>query len=189
MSRMVEDLLFLVRSDSLETPFEQEPVPVKQFLSDLASRAEVLVRKHGALLRTSLSGEGLLRVDITRVEQAVLVDNAAKYGPEGGAITLSSRTRNEQTGERPKELCIEFADDGPGIPREDLPRVFERFYRVDKDRSKKTGGTGLRLSIAKSVVEAHEGRIEPRSRPGERTRMSIYLPLVPPPFAAEQPAP
>jgi PAS domain S-box-containing protein len=200
MSRMVEDLLFLVRSDSLEAPFEQEPVSVKQFLTDLVSRAEVLVRKHGGLLQASLSGEGLLRVDMTRIEQAVLalVDNAAKYGPEGGTITLSSRASsappsgegwNGRSGERPKELCIEVADDGPGIPQEDLPRVFERFYRVDKDRSKKTGGTGLGLSIAKSVVEAHGGRIEPRSRPGEGTRMSIYLPLVPLPFAADQLAP
>ena len=185
MSRMVEDILFLVRSDSTAAPFDQEPVPVEQFLTDLAGRAEVLARKRGALLETFLSGEGFLRVDPTRIEQAILalVDNAAKYGPEGGIVLISShvlpspsKRRNGHQDKRPKELCIEVADDGPGISEEDLARVFERFYRVDKARSKETGGTGLGLSIVRHVAENHGGWVTVESTLGEGSTFTVYLP-------------
>jgi two-component system, OmpR family, sensor histidine kinase VicK len=113
-------------------------------------------------------------VDQSRVEQAVLVlvDNAAKYGPPGGEITLSSETQSGY-------LRIVVADKGTGIPEEELPRVFERFYRMDKARSRKLGGSGLGLPIAKTILETHGGYIEAESRVGEGTRMSVYIPLVP----------
>ena len=79
---------------------------------------------------------------------------------------------------RSGELRIVVEDRGPGIPKKDLPHVFERFYRVDKIRTRKAGGTGLGLPIARTIVEAHGGRIEAASRQGAGTRMSIYLPLV-----------
>ena len=170
MLRMVEDLLFLARSDSLSPPFELEPVAVEPFLSDLTKGAEALAQKHGASLTAALAGEGWVRMDPTRIKQAVLalVDNAAKYGPKGERVTLSSATPDG-------ELRIEVEDRGPGIPEEDLPHVFERFYRVDETRQP---GSGLGLSIAATITEAHGGRIEAESRPGEGTRMSLYLPLL-----------
>ncbi len=88
-------------------------------------------------------------------------------------MTLSSVT--ERGG-----LRVTVEDRGPGIPEESLPHVFERFYRVDKSRKRERGGTGLGLSIAKTIVEAHGGRVEAWSRPGEGTRMSLYLPLLAP---------
>lgn len=170
MQRMIDDLLFLARSDSESLPLE--PEPVGEFLAGLANRAGVLARERGASFEATLAGEGLLRVDPARVEQAVLilVDNAAKYGPKAGRVTLSSSVENA-------ELSIVVEDEGPGIPRKDLPRVFERFYRVDKTRARRHGGAGLGLSIARTIVEAHGGRIEAESRVGEGTRMSVFLPV------------
>ncbi len=174
MTRMVEDLLFLARSDSASLPLKTEPVPAGSFLTELAERAKALARERGATLETNLSGEGEIEMDQGRVEQAVLilVDNAAKYGPPGGRITLSSEAHSGN-------LRVTVADEGPGIPEEELPRVFERFYRMDKTRSRKLGGSGLGLPIAKTIVEGHGGRIEAESRVGKGTRMSIYLPLIP----------
>ncbi len=173
MTHMVEDLLFLARSDSAALPLEVEAVPVESFLAEISGRAEALTRERDARLETKLSGEGEVRIDQRRMDQVVLilVDNAAKYGPRGGRVRLTSTTKAG-------ELCISVADNGPGIAEEELPRVFERFYRVDKARSRKLGGAGLGLPIAKAIIEAHEGRIETESRVGEGTKMSIYLPLV-----------
>jgi two-component system, OmpR family, sensor histidine kinase VicK len=172
MSRMVEDLLFLARSDSASPQLEFETVAVAPFLRELAGRAEVLAREHRAELERKLEGGGLVEIDRQRIEQAVLilVDNAAKYGPPGGTVTLTSFVRSG-------ELHIGVEDRGPGIPREELPRIFERFYRLDKARSRQLGGTGLGLPIAKTIVEAHGGHIEAVSRRGEGTKISLRLPL------------
>ena len=175
MSRMVEELLFLARSDSSPPSLEPETVSVPPLMSELAGRATVLVRERGATLATDMRADGTLRADPTRLEQAVLilVDNAIKYGPPGGTVTLSSGVS------RQGEIGITVEDEGPGIPKEDLPRVFERFYRVDKARSRRMGGTGLGLPIAKTIVEAHGGHITAESRAGRGTRMSIHLPVTP----------
>ena len=174
MSRMVEDLLFLARSDSPSPPLETRPVSVPLFVADLAGRAEVLAREQGSRFETALQGEGEIRVDPSRLEQAVLalVDNAAKYGPAGGLVSLSSLTdRNE--------LRIEVSDEGPGVPRDELERIFERFHRVGGTRSRRAGGSGLGLSIAKSIIELHGGRIEAHTPPGGGTRMTVCLPISP----------
>lgn len=171
MSRMVEDLLFLARSDSSTPIFRPQTVPAEAFLAALARRAALVAQERGAALEADLSGGGQLRIDPVRVEQAVLalVDNAAKYGRE--RVTLTSSTENG-------ELCITVADDGPGIPEEHLPRVFDRFYRVD--HAHQQSGAGLGLSIAATIAETHGGRIEAENRPGEGTRMSLHLPLAEP---------
>jgi two-component system, OmpR family, sensor histidine kinase VicK len=171
MSRMVEDLLFLAKSDAASVPLAFEMVAVEPFLAELAGRAQVLARERGAGLETELEGKGLVRIDPQRIEQSVLilVDNAAKYG-RGRKVTLAASVRSGQ-------LRIEVRDHGPGIPGEMLPRVFERFYRLDKARSRELGGAGLGLPIAKAIIEAHGGHIEAVSRPGEGTRMSLCLPM------------
>lgn len=172
MTRLVEDLMFLARSDSATLPLNLEPVAVVPLMAEVAGRAEALARERGAELEVDLAGEGELDADARRLEQAVLilVDNAAKYGSPG-KVTLASRTS-------PTKLRITVADRGPGIPEKDLPHVFERFYRVDKARARKLGGAGLGLPIARTIAEAHGGRIEAESRPGEGTEMIIHLPLL-----------
>jgi two-component system sensor histidine kinase VicK len=124
-------------------------------------------------LKTELGGDGFVKIDSQKIEQAVLilVDNAAKYGRPGGTVTLASSVRSG-------ELRISVEDDGPGIPKEELPRIFERFYRLDKARSRQLGGTGLGLPIAKTIVEAHGGRLEAVSHLGEGTKISLCLPLL-----------
>ncbi len=172
MTKLVEDLLFLARSDADSVPLDVESVAAEPLLLELSERARMLVREQGALLATRLDGYGTLNVDSARIDQAVmiLVDNAAKYSPAGGTVRLSSSSWRD-------EFIIEVADQGAGITPEDIPFVFERFRRADKVRNRQRGGTGLGLAIAKTIVEAHRGRIEVHSRVGEGTQMRIYLPL------------
>lgn len=179
MTRLVEDLLFLARSDAGSVPLEWETLEVEPFLVELAERAQRLVQQHEAHLQRNLTVQGRARLDRVRIEQAVLilVDNAAKYSPEGKAVTLTARLTGQ-------ELLIEVADEGSGIPAAELPLIFERFYRVDKARSRKQGGAGLGLAIAKSIVTAHGGRIEAASQLHQGTQMRLYLPLL----AVPQPA-
>jgi signal transduction histidine kinase len=180
MARMVEDLLLLARSDSASLPLDLKTVAIEPLLAEIAGRAEVLAREHNAELEAKLEGEGFVEIDRQRIEQAVLilVDNAAKYGSPGRTVTLVSSVRSG-------ELRISVEDRGPGIPAENLPRIFERFYRLDKARSRQLGGTGLGLPIAKTIVEAHGGHIEAVSRLGEGTKMTLCLPLLAGPQSVE----
>jgi two-component system phosphate regulon sensor histidine kinase PhoR len=106
------------------------------------------------------------------LEQALvnLVDNAIKYGRQGGIVRISATEKS------PGEVQVSVMDDGEGIPREDLSRVFERFYRVDKGRSKELGGTGLGLSIVKHLVQAHGGKVWAESQPGKGSTFFFTLP-------------
>ncbi|MGH2559365.1 MAG: sensor histidine kinase [Thermomicrobiales bacterium] len=178
MSRLVEELLFLARSDAASPPLELESVPVEPLLAEVASRAAMLVRQRGAVLMTELPVEGTVVADAARIEQAImaLVDNAAKFSPAGGTVLLSASASKE-------ELVVEVADQGQGIPRAELALIFERFYRTDRAGARRRGGAGLGLSIARTIVEAHGGRIEAQSRLGHGTSMRIHLPL-----GAEPPA-
>lgn len=171
MSRLVDDLLFLASSDSDSSLLQREAVEVAPFLSEVAARAETVAGKYGAVIQPELHAAGLVTLDETRIEQAILilVDNAAKFGPTGGSIVLRSLNRDG-------ELIIEVIDHGPGIAPNELPFVFERFYQVDKARSRAKGGAGLGLAIAKSITEGHGGRIEAESRLDAGTTMRLYLP-------------
>jgi two-component system phosphate regulon sensor histidine kinase PhoR len=100
-----------------------------------------------------------------------LIDNAIKYTPEGGRVRVSARAAGD-------EVVIEVADSGIGIPAEDLPRIFERFYRVDKSRSREMGGTGLGLSIVKHVVQVHGGIVDVESTVGKGTTFRVKLPAI-----------
>jgi signal transduction histidine kinase len=179
MSKLVDDLLFLARSDAGMPPLEKELVPARWLVTRLAKPATVLAQQRASCLTVEPGGQGYLEVDPPRIEQAVLilVDNASKHAPPGTCVTLTSRVQGD-------DLTIEVADEGPGIPSEELPLIFDRFYQVGTRRARKKDGSGLGLSIAKTIVEAHDGSIGVDSRLNCGTRMTIRLPLCATPESA-----
>jgi two-component system phosphate regulon sensor histidine kinase PhoR len=173
MERLIDDLLELSSAESGSVPLEREAISIPAFLSRIEELHRLPAEREGKTLET-VPGEGNFAADLRTLTLAVsnLVDNAIKYGKPGGRITVSGKMEGG-------ECAIEVADDGPGISAEHLPRLFERFYRVDKGRSRELGGTGLGLSIARHIVESHGGSIRVASRLGEGTRFTVRLPAVP----------
>lgn len=170
MERLIDDLLQLSRAEAGAAPLEKEETSLSAFLSRVAEAHRPEAARTGKTLDVEAGG-GAVRADPRKLALAVsnLVENALKYGKEGGHVTLSGRIEGDA-------CLLEVADDGPGISPEHLPRIFERFYRVDKGRSRALGGTGLGLSIAKHIVESHGGTLRVESRLGAGTRFTILLP-------------
>ena len=170
MERLIDDLLDLSRAESGASPLQTEETSLSAFLSRAADPHRPAADRMGKRIDVT-AGEGRIRADLRKLALAVsnLVDNALKYGKEGGRVTLSGRIEGDT-------CLLEVVDDGPGIPAEHLPRIFERFYRVDKGRSRELGGTGLGLSIAKHIVESHGGTIRVESRIGVSTRVLLRIP-------------
>ncbi|MGA8762998.1 MAG: ATP-binding protein [Candidatus Sulfotelmatobacter sp.] len=178
MSRLTEDLLTLARVESGETRFDAEPVPPIELLHDAEESLREIARSHGVKLEiheqsqeNSLETLPPVLADREAIHQVFsnLIDNALKYGRAGGRIVL---------GARPAPRGIEFyvRDFGGGIPSEHLPRLFERFYRVDKARSRESGGTGLGLAIAKHIMLAHGGSIRAESELAHGSTFFFTLP-------------
>jgi two-component system phosphate regulon sensor histidine kinase PhoR len=115
---------------------------------------------------------GTLLLDPLKITQVLenLIDNAVKYTPKGSRIDVSTQTRENRV-----EICVR--DNGPGIPEADLPHIFERFYRVDKGRSREKGGTGLGLSIVKHIVQLHGGQVRVESKLGQGTAFYFTIPV------------
>jgi two-component system phosphate regulon sensor histidine kinase PhoR len=170
MERLIDDLLELSRAESGAVPLEREETPLSSFLARVAGQHRPSAEQAGKTVEVE-AADGVFRADLRKLALALsnLVDNALKYGKEGGRITLSGRIEGDA-------CLLEVADDGPGISPEHLPRIFERFYRVDKGRSRELGGTGLGLSITKHIVESHGGTIRVESRIGVGTRFLLRLP-------------
>ncbi len=175
MSRLTEDLLTLARVESGETRFEAEPAPPAELLHDAEESFREIARTHGIDLRIQESPvpESLPQVlaDREAIHQvfANLIDNALKYGASGGRIVLGARTV-------PHAVEFFVQDFGAGIASEHLPRLFERFYRVDKARSRESGGTGLGLAIAKHIMLAHGGSIRAESELAHGSTFLFTLP-------------
>jgi two-component system phosphate regulon sensor histidine kinase PhoR len=171
MSRLTEDLLTLARVESGEQRFEVQPSNPNDLLREVVQSFSKIAQSQGVELVVENHAESAVNVDREAVHQvfANLVDNALKYAAGGNRIVLGARS-NEQ--------MVEFyvQDFGPGIPSEHLPRLFERFYRVDKARSRESGGTGLGLAIAKHIILAHGGTIRAES---ELNHGSTFLFTVP----------
>ena len=172
LTALVEDLLVLARLESRPDEVVREPIDVPEFLRDLSRDFELRAEKKGVTLRVDASpGIAPLNADRLRMEQvfANLVDNALKFTPEGGVITLGAAAAGTDT-----ELWVR--DTGQGILSSHLPHIFERFYRVDKGRSRDVGGTGLGLSIVKHIARAHGGDAEAESTFGKGTTIRLRLP-------------
>jgi signal transduction histidine kinase len=179
MSRIIEQLLLLARADSGELRLERRRVALDDVVREVAHRAEVLAKARQIRLIT----EGLEPLFVEGDEDQLrrltlnLVDNAIKYTPEGGEVHVRLGSHQSEGAGTPHEAVLEVADTGIGIDADDLSRIFDRFFRVDKSRSRAQGGSGLGLAICQWIVEGHGGRIEVRSQPGTGTRFVVRLPM------------
>ena len=171
MIHIVQDLLTLSRFDSGYSQLSLTTFPFAGLLEDSyqAVRMEAQRRSHHLML-TGTQDLPKIRADRERILQVIMniLSNALKYTPDGGEITMTA-------GCSPDRVWLEVADNGIGIPPEDRERIFERFYRVDKARSRESGGTGLGLSIAQEIIRQHEGSLVLVSRPGPGTTVRMEL--------------
>jgi two-component system, OmpR family, phosphate regulon sensor histidine kinase PhoR len=173
MAALVEDLLELSRLESGERAPQWEEIPPAEIVEDVATSFAAAAARKEILLTKSDYGAPPVTTDADRLRRIVenLVDNAIKYTPAKGRIQISSRPG-------PKGgALIEVRDDGPGIAAEHLPRIFERFYRVDKARSRELGGTGLGLSIVKHLAEGMGATVSVESELGKGTTFTVSVPL------------
>ncbi|WP_347882283.1 ATP-binding protein [Jannaschia ovalis] len=178
MDRLVSDLLSLSR---LEGQARRRPTD-RLDLAALASEAAGLLRPgaeaEGVRIALDLPEAAPVQGDRDQLMQVLsnLIENAVKYGARPGRVTLTLQPVAREPVLRARAWRLEVADDGPGIAPEHVPRLTERFYRVDTGRSRAQGGTGLGLSIVKHIVNRHRGRLRIESAPGEGTRVSVILP-------------
>ncbi len=176
LTKIVEDLLMLSKIESREFQLNLEPLPLADVLEDVLELVDENAKKHQVtLLKTDLPNSLFVRADRNYLEQILvnLLDNAIKYNRKGGKILISAILNSQN------EVEVAIRDNGIGIPQEDLHRIFERFYRVDKGRSKELGGTGLGLSIVKHLVQAQGGRVWAESQLGKGSTFYFTLPHQP----------
>lgn len=174
MIRLVTDLLHLSRLDSQEAQLRKQPTNVMEMLEEVADRFSFQMQERDIKPTLFIASDAdTAWIDRDQIDQVLdnLISNAMKYTPEGGAIALEARKTEDG------QLAISVQDNGIGIPKKDLERIFERFYRVDKARSRNMGGTGLGLSIAREIVKAHGGTISLQSEFGKGTKVTFTLPM------------
>ncbi len=172
LSRLVDDLHELALAESGGLSLDRQVGDLREVVQEVAGAMGYQIAAKGLKLNMSLPDSAILAtVDRQRIGQVLrnLLGNAISFTPEGGEIIISAKHSGN-------DVAISVADTGPGIPPEDLPYIFERFYRVDKSRSRATGGSGLGLTIAKRLVEAHGGRLTVESTPGKGSCFTFTLP-------------
>lgn len=173
LNRLVEDLLELVRFEERQVSLVRREVNLAEVLREAADRFRPAAGRMGLAMELALPVRPVYAyLDADRVEQVVvnLVDNAFKYTPAGGSVSLGLERREDGA------LVISVRDTGQGMPKDEVEMIFERFYRLDKGRSRRTGGTGLGLAIVRQIVEAHGGRVWAESEPGKGSTFFVALP-------------
>lgn len=185
LSRLVNDLLDLAALEAGDVRFSLDDVDPVELLRRAAAKMEpqAVEKKLGLTVDVPTPHPGPVRADPDRLEQVIinLLDNAIRFTPKGGSIILSVRQQ-----ERTMELAVR--DNGPGIPPDDLDRIWERFYKVDRARTRSRGGTGLGLAIARELVERQGGSIRVESLVGEGTTFIVTLPVQPEPAEGGTPS-
>ncbi|RWR13200.1 ATP-binding protein [Siminovitchia fortis] len=171
LHRLINDILHLSKIEQHMIPLEMENVNVAEVVDRVADTVRKDIEKKGLELLLPAEREIWVEGQKDRIQQIILnlVSNAVSYTPAGGKITVSITDRGDR-------IAISVKDTGIGIAKKDLPRLFERFYRVDKGRSRNSGGTGLGLAIVKHLVESHNGKIEVESEEGSGTEFTVILP-------------
>ncbi len=175
MTRLVKDLLLLSRLDYSLKDMPKEPFDISKMIKSLVERLRITSdEKKQTITYEPTNALPVYMGSPDRIEQVLIniITNAIKYTPQGGQILITTMYMYNS-------ICIKVSDSGIGIPEESLEHIFERFYRVDKARSREMGGTGLGLAIAKEIVEAHDGTIEIKSKAGHGTEVIINLPVFP----------
>lgn len=170
LTDMVKDLFDLAKMDQNMFVIHREKVQLCAYLRGICEKMRPAFKEKGIELEADCQKEIHVMIDPLRFEQVLLnlLDNAIKYSGSSTKVTLSVKREKG-------EVVIEIKDEGRGIPEEHLPFIFERFYRVDKSRSRDLGGTGLGLSIAKELVEANKGRMEVKSEAGKGSTFLIWI--------------
>ncbi|ADG83475.1 sensor histidine kinase [Thermincola potens] len=171
MTKMVTDMLLLARADSHQLPVHMESFKLNEAAEEVLTPFEPVAVRRGLRLNKKFGQQIDFDGDQTRIKQliGILIDNAIKYTPAGGEVSLEIH-------DHPYNIEIIVTDTGEGIEKEHLDKIFERFYRVDKARSRESGGTGLGLSIAEWIVKEHHGTIKVSSSPGAGTTFVVNLP-------------
>ena len=175
MMRMVTDLLHLSRIDNATTQLDVELINFTAFITFILNRFDKMrsqdEEKKYELVRDYPINSVWIEIDTDKMTQVIdnILNNAIKYSPDGGKITVSMKTTDDQ-------MILSISDQGLGIPKQDLPRIFDRFYRVDRARSRAQGGTGLGLAIAKEIIKQHNGFIWAKSEYGKGSTFTIVLP-------------
>ena len=172
LTRLVEDLRTLVQAEAGQLPLEKRPIDLGALLQSALTSFEAQAAAQQVALHTEIAPDlPTVNLDPDRMQQTIgiVISNALRYTPPQGSITVAAKTDRAR-------VTIEVADTGSGIAPEDVPHVFDRFYRADKSRARESGGSGLGLAIAKSIVEAHGGSIVARSKTGQGTTLQISLP-------------
>lgn len=172
MTAIINDLLTLVKLDQKEIPLNFADVEMHQMIDEICRRLSPLAAAKNISLEIQIKQEVTAEIDEMKLSLAIsnIIDNAIKYTPEGGSVVVTLDADHQNA-------FITVSDTGIGIPEEELNRVFERFYRVDKTRDRETGGTGLGLSITHATVMMHNGSIKVSSKEEEGTTMVVRIPL------------
>jgi heavy metal sensor kinase len=172
LSRIVESLLAISRLDAGEARMERIRFDLADLSATTVEQMRLLAEDRSVALSCEANADIIVEGDRARIKQVVvnLVDNAIKYTPEGGAVKVMTEVEDQRA-------VLRVEDNGVGIPADALPHLFERFYRVDKARSRQMGGAGLGLAIVKSIVTAHGGRVTVESAEGQGSRFRVELPL------------
>jgi len=189
MGRLIDDLLSLGRIELNEHVSPDDPVNLLKVTEEVVSATKPQAQKKGMDVSIKLSDDlaaeanthavPMVPGDRDELYQVLqnLVDNAIKYGKSDGHVAVEIKTQTDEASDEP-QIAVSVIDDGEGIPREHLPRLTERFYRVDVQRSRDTGGTGLGLAIVKHIVNRHRGRLTIESEVGQGSNFTVALPIL-----------
>jgi signal transduction histidine kinase len=172
MERLVKDLLRLARLDAGQETLEITPVETRALVDAVVADLARAIEERRQRVEIEIAGDAeSIRGDHAKLHDALrnLVANAVTYSPEGTTVRIDALSVNGR-------VALSVSDEGPGIPEEDLSRVFERFYRVDKSRARDPGGTGLGLAIVKHLVGLHGGDVRAENRPEGGARFTVLLP-------------
>ncbi len=170
LNQMINDLISLSKFDATQTELKMAPLRLDLLVNDLCNLFQVLAEQKNIVLEIGTMEEVEVIGDKVRLQQLFtnLIDNAIKYTSKGSIqVTVEE---NEDS------AVVKVKDTGIGVPKEEQEKIFKRFYRIDKSRSKETGGVGLGLSIAEWIAHAHRGRIEVDSEPNRGSVFTVYLP-------------